>query len=98
MVLLNSSLGKLGKTFKKQKEILKLEMNHDEIYADKLRHKKNEWVDFVENGFLCIAFSYARYCKAMENITGFSKKDTSSSPGLGWKHFKSLTTEGDEPI
>ena len=34
MTCLNYSLEKLGKTFKLQKELLKTEMNHDEIYAD----------------------------------------------------------------
>ena len=47
---------------------------------------------------LCTAFSYARYCKALEEITGFSMKDSLSAPGLGWKCFNSLRTEEDEPI
>ena len=47
---------------------------------------------------LCTAFSYARYSKAMEEITGFSMKDSLSAPGLGWKNFKSMRDENDEPI
>ena len=47
---------------------------------------------------LCTAFSYARYIKAIEEITGFSMKDCLSLPGLGWKYFNSLRTEEDEPI
>ena len=53
---------------------------------------------YVKNDVLCTAFSYARYCKAMEKITGFSMKDCLSLPGLGWKYFNSLRTEEDEPI
>ena len=34
----------------------------------------------------------------MEEITGFSMKDSLSAPGIGWKNFYSLTTEEDEPI
>ena len=34
MTHLNYSLEKLGKTFKLQKELLKTEMNHDEVYSD----------------------------------------------------------------
>ena len=34
----------------------------------------------------------------MEKITGFSMKDCLSLPGLGWKYFKSLRTEEDQPI
>ena len=50
-------------------------MNHDEIYADNWRDKKDEWVDYDNNDVLCTAFSYVRYCKAMEAVTGFSMKD-----------------------
>ena len=38
-------------------------------------------------------FSYARYCKAIEEITGFPMEDCLSLPGLGWKYFKSLRTD-----
>ena len=47
---------------------------------------------------LCTAFSYARYCKALQEITGFSLKHSLSAPGLCWKYFNSLGTEEDEPI
>ena len=59
---------------------------------------KNEWLPYVKNDVLCASFSYARYIKAMEEITGFSMKDCLSLPGLGLKHFNSLRTEDDEPI
>ena len=59
---------------------------------------KDGWVDYVKNDVLCTAFSYARYCKAMEEITGFSRKYCLSLPGLGWKYFNSLRTEEYEPI
>ena len=45
MTHLNYSLKKLGKTFKLQKEILKTEMNHDEVYSDTWKDKKHEWLD-----------------------------------------------------
>ena len=51
-----------------------------------------------KNDVLCNAFSYARYFKALEEITGFSKKDCSSAPGLGWKFCNSMRDENDEPI
>ena len=98
MTNLKYSLKKLSKTFQLQKELLKTEMNHDEVYSDTWRDKKGEWVDYVENDALCTAFSYARYIKAMEEITGFSMKDCLSLPGLGWKIFLSLRTEEGEPI
>ena len=60
-------------------------MNHDEIYADNWRDKKDEWVDYVKNNVFCTAISYARYSKAAADVTGFSMKDCLSLPGLGWK-------------
>ena len=98
MTHLNYSLKKLGKTFKLPKELLKTEMNHDDIDGDNYKDKKGIWLPYVKNDVLCTAYSYARYIKAMEEITGFSMKDCLSLPGLGWKYFNSLRTEEDEPI
>ena len=98
MTLLKDSLKNLGKTFKLQKELLKTEVNHDEINDDYLRDKKDEWVYYVGNVVLCTAFSYALYTKALEEITGFGMKNCLSLPGLRWKNFISLRTEDDEPI
>ena len=83
MTHLNYSLVKSGKTFKLKKESLKTEMNHDEVDGNIYKNKKSEWLDYVKNDVLCTAFSYARYCKAMEDIAGFSMKDCLSLPGLG---------------
>ena len=98
MTHLNDSLKKLGKTFKLQKELLKTEMNHDEVDRKNYKDKINEWLPYVENDVFCTAFSYARYTKAMEEITGYSMKDCLRQPGLGLKYFNSLRTEEDEPI
>ena len=76
---------KLGRTFKLQKELLKTEMDQDEIDGDNYKHKKDEWLDYVKNDVLCTAFSYARYTKAMEEITGSGMKGCLSIPGLGLK-------------
>ena len=98
MTHLNFSLKKLGKTFKLQKELLKSEMDHDGVDGNNYKDKTDEWLPYVKNDVLCTAFSYARYCKAMEDITGFSMKECLSFPGVGWKYFNSLRTEEDEPI
>ena len=73
-------------------------MNHDEIDENIWRDKKDEWLPSVKNDALCTAYSYARHNKCMEEITGFSMKDCLSAPGLGWKCFKSIRDEIDEPI
>ena len=97
MTHLNYSLKKLGKTFKLPKELLKTEMNHDNINGDNFKDKKDIWLPYVKNNVLCTAYSYARYIESMEEIAGFSMKGCLSLPGLGWKYFNSLGTE-DEPI
>ena len=89
---------KLGKTFNLQKELLKTEMDHDGVDGNNYKDKTDEWLPYVKNDVLCTAFSYARYIKAMEEITGFSMKDCLSVPGLGWKYFNSSRPEEDETI
>ena len=73
-------------------------MNHDEVHGNNYKDKKDEWLDYAKQDVLCTAFSYARYTKVMELITGFSMKDCLSLPELGWKNLSSLRTEEDEPI
>ena len=73
-------------------------MNHDEVDGNIYKDKKDEWLPYVKNDVLCTAFSYARYTKAMEEITGFRMKEGLSLPGLGLIYFNSLRTEEDEPI
>ena len=97
MTQLNYSLKKLGKTFKLQKELSKAEMNHDEVDGNNYKDKINEWLPYVKNDVFCTAYSYARYIKAMEEISGYSMKECLSLPGLGLKYFNSLRTEQDEP-
>ena len=98
MTNLNYSPKKLGKTFKLPKELLKFETDHDEVNGNNYKDEKDEGLDYVKQDVLRIAFSYARYCKAMQEITGFSKKDCLSAPGSRWKCFNSSRTEEDEPI
>ena len=88
----------MGKTFKLQKELLKTEVNYDEIYSDTWKDKESQWFDYVKKDVLCSASSYARHTKAMEEITGLGWKDCLSLPRLGCKKFDSLRTEEDEPI
>ena len=60
MTHLDYSLKKLSKTFKLQKELLKTELNHDEIDYNNYKDKINEWLPYVKNDVLCTAFRYAR--------------------------------------
>ena len=55
MTHLNYSLKKLGKTFKLPKELLKTEMNHDEIDENVWKDEKDEWLPYVKNDVLCTA-------------------------------------------
>ena len=98
MTQLKYSLEKIGKTFEIQKELVKTEMDHDEVHGNNYKDKKDDWLPYVKQDVLCTAFSYARYCKTMQEITKFSMKTCLSLPGLGWEYFNSLRTEEDEPI
>ena len=73
-------------------------MDHDEDEYDKYKDKKDEWLPYVKKDVPCTSFSYARYCKAIEERIGFSMKDCLSVPGLGWKYFNSMRDENDKPI
>ena len=73
-------------------------MNHDEIDYNNYKDRKDKWLDYVEQDVLCTAFSFARYNKAIEEITGFSMKDCLSAPGFAWKNFNSMRDENDEQI
>ena len=47
---------------------------------------------------LSTSYCYARYSKAMQELTGFPMKDCLSLPGLGFEYFNSLRTEEDQSI
>ena len=98
MTNLISSKKQLEKTFKLQKELLKTEIDHDEIDYGNYEDKKGDWLDYVKQDVLCNAFSYARYCKAMEEKTAFSMKFSLSASGRGCKYFNCMRDENDEPI
>ena len=87
---------KLGKTYITEKILLKTEMNLDDVNGNNYREKKVEWLVYLKNEVFCTAFSYARYCKTIEEITGFPMKDCLSAPGLGWKNFNNMRDESDE--
>ena len=73
-------------------------MNHDDIDGNKYKDKKDIWLPYVKMDVLSTSYCYARYSKAMQEITGFSKKDCLSLPGLGFIFFNSLRTDKDELI
>ena len=54
-------------------------MNHDEIDGNNYKVKKDGWLLYVKQDVLCTAFSYARFCKSVQEITGFSMKDCLSN-------------------
>ena len=98
MTHINYSPKNLGKTFKLTKSLWKTEMNIDDTDGNKYKDKKDIWLPFVKMNVLSTSFCYARYSKAMQEITRFSMKDCLSLPGLGFKYFNSLRTDQDELI
>ena len=51
---------KIGRTFKLQKEIIKTEINHDEVDENSYMNNKDEWLPYVTIEVICTAFSYGR--------------------------------------
>ena len=69
MTLLKYSLKKLGKTFRLPKELLKTEMNHDEIAENNWRDEKDIWLSYVKNDVIlyCLLIQSILYCYARNN-------------------------------
>ena len=86
---LSSSLKKLGETFGLQKELLKQQMNHTDVYEDNYMDKMEEWLPYLKMDVLSLAFIYARYTMNMDSLTGFGMKNCLSLPSLGWKYYNS---------
>ena len=95
---IKDSLKNIGKSYKLQPCLLKQELEHDEIFEDNWEEKENECLPYFKNDVLSTAFSYARYSKGMEELTGFGMKNCLTLPSLANKYFNSLRGESDEPI
>ena len=95
---IKDSLKNIGKSYKLQECLLKQELEHDEIFEDTWEEKENEWLPYLKNDVLSTAFSYAKYSKGMEKLTGFGMKNCLTLPSLANKYFNSLRDESDEPI
>ena len=88
----------MGKRYKLQPCLLKQELEHDEIFEDNWEETENEWLPSLKNDVLSTAFSYARYSKRMEELTGFGMKNRLTLPSLANKFLNSLREENEEPI
>ena len=97
-VHIKRSLKKIGESYKLQPSLLKLELEHDEIYEDTWGARENEWLLYVKNDVLSTVFCYARYTMGMEELTKFSMKNSFTLPSFANKYFNSLKDEDDEPI
>ena len=95
---IKDSLKKIGRNYILQPCLLKQELKHDEIYEDNWEEKENEWLPYLRNDVLSTAFSFARYAKGMEELTGFGMKNSLTLPSLANKSFNSLRDESVEPI
>ena len=71
----------------------KREPDHDEFYEDTWEIEKNEWLPYHKNDVLWTAFSYARYAKIIEEITGFGMKNKLTWPSSANNFFDSLRGE-----
>ena len=95
---IKDTLSNIGKSYKLQSCLPKQELEHEQIFEDNWEEKENEWLQYLKNDVLSTAFSYARYSKGMEELTGFGMKNSLTLPSLANKFFISLREENDEPI
>ena len=93
-----SSLKNIGENYKLQICLLEQELEHDEIDEDNWEEKEQEWLPYLKNDVLPTAHSYAGYTMGMEELTGFSMKNSLTLPSSANKHFKSSRDENDEAI
>ena len=89
---------KIGESYKLQENLLKKELEDDEIYEDTWKEKENDWLPCIKNDELSTAFCFARYTMGMEELTGFGKKNSLALPSLPNKYFNSLRDQDDEAI
>ena len=75
-----------------------MENRNDDIDGNNYKDKKDIWLPYVKMDVLSTSYCYARYSKAVQEITGFPKEYCLSLPGLGFKSFNSLRTGQDELI
>ena len=91
----NSSLKKIGISYKLQLFLLKQEIEHNGIFEDTWETRENEWLPYVKNDVLSTAFGYARYTMGVEELRNFGMKNSSTLPSLAKKHFNSLRDNND---
>ena len=97
-VHINSSLKKIGISYKLQPSLIKQEMEHDENYEDPSGARENEWLPYVKSDVLSTASCYARCTMAIEELTDFGMKNSVTLPSLAKTFFNSLRDENDKPI
>ena len=95
---IKESLKNIGKSYKLKPCLLKQELEHDEIVEDNWEEKESQWLPYLNNDVLSKAFSYARFSKGMEELTGFGMKNSLTLPSLANKYFNSLRDQSGEPI
>ena len=88
----------IGLIYNLQPSLLKQQMDHDEIHERTWEDEENEWSLYLENQALSTAFSYARYSKSLEELTGVGMKNNLKLLSLANKRFNSLRDENDETI
>ena len=92
------SLTNIGKSYKLQKNFLGKKLEQDQIYEVTWEVREIGWFILVGKDVLSTAFSYARYSKGMEELTGFSIENSLSLSSLAKIYFKRLRDENDEAI
>ena len=73
-------------------------MDLDEINKDAWEDKEHDWLLYLKNDVLSTAFSYARFARGMQELTGCCLRISITLPSLANKYFNRLRDESVEPI
>ena len=89
---------KLGASYKLHPNLLKQEINQDEIYEITWEDKEKECLPLLKNCVFSNTFSRGRYSADMEEIAGFGMKHSLTLPSSAKYYLNSLRVENNEPI
>ena len=77
--ILRILLENIGRSYNLQHCLLQTEFEHDEIYENTWEAKENEWLPYLRHNVLSTGFSYARYSKGNEELTGSRIKNSKNN-------------------
>ena len=83
-VHISGSLRKIQKEYEIQPQLLKTEMEHNDVTLYNYREKKHIWKPYLINDILGLAMLVARHGNKIQKTTGVSFKNSLTQSSLSW--------------